>query len=204
MDGTLLDRHFDDHFWAEFLPLRYAQARGIPLEEARAELSRRYRAEEGTLNWYDVDFWSEELGLDIMALKRQVEHLVAVHPHVVQFLLRVRGTGRRLYLVTNAHGRTLAFKLERTALAGHFHGIVTSHDLGFPKETDGFWRRLGEVVPFRPEETLLAEDTPSVLEAAVRHGVGHPVFVARPSSTLPPVRSPRFFSIHGFDEIMPP
>ncbi|MBA1332769.1 haloacid dehalogenase, partial [Candidatus Endoriftia persephone str. Guaymas] len=29
MDGTLLDLHFDNHFWLEYVPQRYAEARGL-------------------------------------------------------------------------------------------------------------------------------------------------------------------------------
>ena len=29
MDGTLLDLHYDNHFWLEHLPQRYAELHGI-------------------------------------------------------------------------------------------------------------------------------------------------------------------------------
>ena len=35
MDGTLLDRHFDDHFWLDHVPKRYADRYGMPLGTAR-------------------------------------------------------------------------------------------------------------------------------------------------------------------------
>jgi putative hydrolase of the HAD superfamily len=35
-----------------------------------------------------VDYWTQELGIDIVQLKREVEHLIAVHPHVIDFLRR--------------------------------------------------------------------------------------------------------------------
>ncbi len=203
MDGTLLDRSFDDHFWEEFVPRRWAEARGLSPQQARDELRARYRAEEGTLNWYDVDFWSEELGLDIMALKRQVEHLVAVHPHVIDFLERVRGMGRRVVLVTNAHGKTLGFKMDRTRLAGHFDALVTSHELGAPKEEPAFWERLQERLGYDPRRTLLADDNVAVLEAAGASGIRWLVHMARPSSALPTRRARNYFSVAAFDEIMP-
>jgi putative hydrolase of the HAD superfamily len=80
MDGTLLDRYFDDHFWLEHVPGEYARLRGMALEDAKKELFEKYRSQEGTLNWTDLDYWSERLGLDIPTLKRQVDHLIAVHP----------------------------------------------------------------------------------------------------------------------------
>ncbi|MEW8046495.1 MAG: haloacid dehalogenase, partial [Candidatus Thiodiazotropha sp.] len=74
MDGTLLDLHFDNHFWLEHVPSRYAEAKGIPLEQARDELLARYKSVEGTLEWYCVDHWSRELELDIALLKEEVDH----------------------------------------------------------------------------------------------------------------------------------
>ena len=65
MDGTLLDLHFDNHFWLEHVPRRYGEARGISLADSKKLLLTRYRDIEGTLDWYCVDHWSRELGLDI-------------------------------------------------------------------------------------------------------------------------------------------
>ena len=36
MDGTLLDLHFDTHFWLEHVPARYAEANSLPIEKARS------------------------------------------------------------------------------------------------------------------------------------------------------------------------
>ncbi|HOP18299.1 MAG TPA: haloacid dehalogenase, partial [Gammaproteobacteria bacterium] len=58
MDGTLLDLHFDNHFWLEHVPRRYAEARGIGLEESSRELMARYQDIQGTLEWYCVDHWT--------------------------------------------------------------------------------------------------------------------------------------------------
>jgi len=204
MDGTLLDRHFDDHFWQEHVPRIYAHRHGLALDEAREELFRLYRSQEGTLNWTDLDYWSGELGLDILALKRQVDHLIAVHPYVPAFLEGVRESGRSVWLVTNAHGKTLDLKMARTALGGKFHGIATSHDLGFPKEDLRFWERARTLIGFDPARSLLADDTPAVLETAAAFGIRFLVQVARYSSARPPEHSSRFFSIERFSEIMPP
>src|SRR5512136_717036 len=98
MDGTLLDRHFDDHFWLEHVPKRYAADRNIPLEMAKEHLYRLFRSQENTLNWTNLDYWTEQLGLDIPLLKREVDHLIAVHPFVTEFLLFLRHRGTNTYL----------------------------------------------------------------------------------------------------------
>ena len=32
MDGTLLDLNFDNHFWLEFVPARFAEANNLSIE----------------------------------------------------------------------------------------------------------------------------------------------------------------------------
>ena len=137
MDGTLLDLHFDNYFWLEHVPKRYAERRNLSLDRAKQELLQRYKAVEGTMDWYCLDYWSGELGMDVPVLKEEVDHLIAVHPYVTEFLDAVRGSGRRTVLVTNAHGKSLALKMRRTRLGGHLHALVCAHDLGLPKEDPG-------------------------------------------------------------------
>jgi len=203
MDGTLLDLRYDNHFWLEHVPRRYAEARGLPLEQAQEELLARYRRAEGTPDWYCVDHWSRELGLDIPLLKEEVEHLIAVHPHVVPFLEAVRATGRRVLLVTNAHGRSIGLKLRRTRLGGHFDAVVCSHDLGLPKEQPAFWERMRQAHPFDRDRTLLVDDSLPVLRSARAHGIAHLLAVRRPDSTLPEKDAAEFAAIGDFREIMP-
>ena len=72
MDGTLLDLHFDTFFWLEHLPMRYAQTHGLQHDDAKSQLTERIIREQGTLNWYCVDYWSEQLGVDVAELKQQL------------------------------------------------------------------------------------------------------------------------------------
>ena len=51
MDGTLLDLHYDNHFWLTHVPLRYAEKHGMPLPAAHLELTTRYQAVAGTMQW---------------------------------------------------------------------------------------------------------------------------------------------------------
>ncbi len=203
MDGTLLDRHFDDYFWEQYVPVVYARKHRLTVPQARTRLLRLYRAKERTLEWTDLDYWSATLGLDIPALKLHVEHLIAVHPHVPEFLAWARTAGKQVVMVTNAHHKTLEIKMERTALAGYFDRIVRSHELGAPKEDPDFWRRLHQVIDYDAAGSLLADDTEAVLESASKYGIRHCIHIARPSSALPPKPSSRFPAIHSFRELLP-
>jgi HAD superfamily hydrolase (TIGR01509 family) len=203
MDGTLLDLHFDTHFWLEHVPRRYAEARGLDVQSAKAELYPRLRRAEGTMQWYCLDYWSDELGLDIAELKREVEHLIAVHPHVFDFLGAARRGGRRVVLVTNAHIRSIELKMAHTGLAAHVHALVCAHDLGLPKEDPRFWSRLQAQEPFDPAHTLLIDDNPAVLRSARSYGIAHLLAVRRPDSRAPPREPQEFAAIESFRDILP-
>jgi len=134
MDGTLLDLHFDNHFWREHVPRRYAVARGLSLARVRTELLTRYHSIEGTLAWYCVEHWSRELALDIAFLKQEIGHLIVMHPQVVDFLEALTALGKRRVLVTNAHPKSIALKMEKTPLAGHFEHIICPTSWEPPKK----------------------------------------------------------------------
>lgn len=203
MDGVLLDLRFDNYFWREQVPLSYAVRHDLSLDQARNEVAVRTRALEGTLNWYCLDYWSKDLGLDIIALKRKIAHLIAVHPHVLDFLAALRLAGRRAVLVTNAHPQSLALKMEKTHLASHIDAIVCAHHLGFAKEQREFWPRLREHEPFDPATTLLVDDNLSILRAARNYGIAYLVSVLRSDSTQPPRSPGEFPAIHDFSALLP-
>src|ERR1035437_38187 len=159
MDGTLLDRHFDDHFWLEHVPKRWAARNGTSIDHARTQLHALFKSQEQTLNWTDLDYWSQRLRLDIPQLKREVEHLIAVHPFVLEFLLFLRQHRKNIWLVTNAHSKTLDLKMKTTRIGAYFDGIVSAHQVGLPKEDRRFWEALQRFVSYDPGRTLLGEDS---------------------------------------------
>ena len=61
MDGTLLDLHFDNYFWQEYLPLRYAEINLIDPLLAKQSINHQTRSISGTLDWYSTDDWSHAL-----------------------------------------------------------------------------------------------------------------------------------------------
>ena len=171
LDGTLLDLAFDNHFWLEVIPAAYAASRSMTLEAAREALAPRFRACEGTLPWYCIDHWSQELGLDIVALKRTCVSRIAWLAGAREFLRRLRENGKRLVLLTNAHPRTLQIKDEHVGVIGYFDAAFSSHTFGVPKETARFWEAVRTVEPFDPGRSLFVDDSPAVLRAARDAGI---------------------------------
>ncbi len=202
MDGTLLDKYFDDFFWEEYVPRIFAEQNRMTPEQARKELLKRYQAVESTLQWTDLDYWSEQLGLDIPELKCKVDHLIQVHPFVLDFLQFIRKIGKKIHLVTNAHSKTLEIKLRKTALGPWFDQIVCAEEVGEAKEHPAFWGRLEGILHYDRKRTLLADDTAKVLRSAREYEMGFLIFVARPSSRLPVRYSHEFPSIVTFDELI--
>lgn len=171
LDGTLLDLGFDNDFWLDFIPVRYAAAQAITVEEARAVLTPRFRAIEGTLSWYCIEHWSRELDLDIEALKRTQADRVAWLPGAQDFLRSLRAHGKRLVLLTNSHPRVLKIKDEQTGVTGYLDAAISSHEFQAPKETQEFWTAVRQVEPFDPHRSLFVDDSPAVLRAARSAGI---------------------------------
>jgi len=203
LDGTLLDLHFDNHFWLEYVPIQYADKHDLSHEEANRFLKQRYTEVRGRLDWYCVDFWSRELELDIKQLKHQISHKIAVHPQVNDFLRAVRRIGKRIVLVTNAHPDSLSLKMQKTGLDAFFDRIINAHDLGLAKEHDGFWAQLATMERYDPETTLLIDDNIEVLESAERYGIKHLFAIRRPDSQGSEIETRSFMALEGFDGIAP-
>jgi len=202
LDGTLLDKHFDDYFWEVYLPEHYSLLRNISIEEASQELLARYQAVENSLQWADLEYWSHTLKLDLPELKLRINHLIGVHPYVIEFLEFCLKRRKKLYLVTNAHSTALSIKLEKTAIGAWFDRVICAEEVGFAKEEPAFWPRLQEMLGFVPEKALFADDTEKVLRVAEGFGLGYLIHIARSSSRRPACYSVRYPSIDYFKELV--
>jgi len=182
MDGTLLDLHFDNYFWLHHLPRRYSELAGVPEAQACKQLYDQYQSLQGTLDWYCLDYWCQQLAMDIVALKQEVAHLIDVHPFVREFLDAAGEAGKRRVIVTNAHRASVNLKIAHTAIDEHVDKIISSHDYQSPKEEAAFWESLSQNEQFDPTRTLLIDDNLRVLDAAKRYGINQLLAIARPDS----------------------
>jgi putative hydrolase of the HAD superfamily len=203
MDGTLLDLHFDNHFWLEHLPQRYAELHGLSRQQADDELLPLFQQHAGQLNWYCTDFWSRELNLSVRELKREVAHLIALRPDAETFLQALRAAGKRVALITNAHRDSLSLKLERIQLAPYFERLISSHDYGFPKENQQFWHALQADFSFDPARTLFIDDSLPILRSARDFGVAHLLAVRQPDSQQPHKDSQEFAAVEDYRALLP-
>ncbi|MEX2131638.1 MAG: GMP/IMP nucleotidase [Pseudohongiellaceae bacterium] len=203
MDGTLLDLHFDNYFWQQYLPQVWAQNLGVPFEQARVLLESKYAVLRGTLDWYCLDYWARELQMEITPLKQAVKHKIAIRPGVTDLLLRLRQHDKRILLITNAHPASLSLKMQVTGIDIHFDNTISAHDLRMAKENHGFWTALKEQEPYDPARTMLIDDSLPVLRQAQREGIRHLYGIHQPDSRKEPVSAHEFPSIIDFKHIMP-
>lgn len=202
MDGTLLDLYFDDYFWAHLVPEKYAEKHDMTFGAAKEYLYKTYKSHERTLNWCDIDFWSRELHLDIPALKEQIRHLIEVHPHVIDFLKMMREQNKKIFLLTNAHSKTVKIKFKKTEIGKYFDSVLCSFDVGYPKEYLEFWHKAAEKLGFDKEHSLFIDDTEDVLKTAREYGIKHLLFKATANSKTAPKESKEFTTISDFRDLM--
>jgi putative hydrolase of the HAD superfamily len=203
MDGTLLDLAFDNYFWRELVPQRYAEKHALSLEQARARLEPEFTSIQHTLPWYCTDYWSGITGLNMAELKREIRHLIGPLEGSEDFLRAVKAQGKSLWLATNAHRDSWSLKLEQTGLTPYFDRIICSHDFGAPKEDPRFWQRLRTAHPFDPARALFADDSLPVLQAARDFGIGHVVAVRHPDTTQPRREMTGFAAVDRLLELLP-
>ena len=203
MDGTLLDLHFDTYFWLTHVPQKFAEQTGISTDEAYREILKRVKAHEGTLNFYCLDFWSNNLQLNIAALKADVSHKIAYRPQVTEFLHQIKAHKKRSVIVTNAHRDSLDLKLEKTGLGDCVDAIYCSHDFHLPKEACDFWGRLQQREPFQSKTTLLIDDSLPVLRSAQSFGIAHLLTISQPDSQQPSRECDEFNTLTDFSDILP-
>ncbi|MCP4986131.1 MAG: GMP/IMP nucleotidase [Colwellia sp.] len=182
MDGTILDLHFDNHFWLEYLPLRYSEKMSISIEAAKTKLKNDYLAVVGTIEWYCLDYWAERTQMPIKELKREIQHLIQLRSDAKNFLLALKASGRDVILVTNAHPDALSLKIERTQLDQYFDVLYSTHEFGVTKESQLLWQRLQDKQGFDCEKTLFIDDSLEILQSAKQYGIKHLLAVANPDS----------------------
>ncbi len=201
MDGTLLDLNFDNFFWQEYLPRKWGELNDLDPETARDRLMPIFRSKQGTLKWYCLDYWTEELEIDLLDLKSELDHLIKTRPFSNEFLIALSSSGKQVIMVTNAHQKLVEIKLEKTGIGKHFDLIISSHDLGSAKEEKVFWEKLSKKIDYDPVSTILIDDNLSVLRSARDYGIQNLFTIAQPDSGKPPRAISEFPVIESFENL---
>jgi 5'-nucleotidase len=202
MDGTLLDRHFDNFFFEEALPRRYAALHAVPFDQARDRLMGMYRSVEGQLAWTDLHYWTEQVGIDVVAMHKELDAMIGFLPGAEDFLRHLRQLGKRITIVTNAHAAGVAVKTAKTGLDRYVDRIVDAFEVGYLKMRPEYWPTCQRLLGFDPARSLYMDDDEGCLMAARQFGVAHLVHSAKSSSQLPPAPLAQFWSVTDFSSLV--
>ncbi len=198
MDGTLLDLHFDNHFWLEHMPKKLMEKHGMSLLAAKEMMAIETEQVMGTLSWYCLDFWADKLDVDIMGAKREMEHLISIREDSLPFINALKTSGRDVILVTNAHPDSLSLKVEHTRLDNHIDQLISTHEFAVTKESQVLWQKLQVKLGFNPQHTLFVDDSLGILKAAQDFGIKHLLAVSNPDSQQPVREISEFPSIQDY------
>lgn len=202
MDGTLLDLAYDDFIWNELLPHRYAIKHNCSLTQSQDILFSFYQAHHHTLNWYSSRFWTQKVGIDMLAMQIEQQHRVSLREGCIELLTHLKHIGYSCWLATNADCAGLDFKLQKTGIAQYFDVIVSSETMGYAKEDVGFWQLLQQQHSFSPESCYFIDDTERVLKSAEDFGIGHLFTIAQPSSSKPVREQAQYTMLHDLTDLI--
>ena len=203
MDGTLLDLSYDDQVWNQLLPRAYAQQHAMPVSAAQELLFAHMHKIQGTLAFYQTEYWVNYTQVDVMALHQQAAPYISYRADADTFLSWARTFDIRCVLVTNADRRSLAIKDRHCGLTKRLDRVVSSHDYGVPKEQQSFWQQLIQDQPdIDPNRSLMIDDNAAVLSAAQLFGIGDQLMVNKPNSRNPKRDNLPYTNFDQFAEIM--
>jgi putative hydrolase of the HAD superfamily len=140
--------------------------------------------------------------VNIVELKREIQHLIAERPQTLAFLRGLGQMNKQRILVTNAHPDSIAIKFAVTDIEPLLDTVISSHDYGYPKEEQQFWQLLQCSIDFDPDRTLFIDDSEPVLNAARQYGIRYLLTIETPDSQQPSNPSANYSAIRHFEQIL--
>ena len=185
MDGVILDNAYDNDFWQNQIPEVIADSKGIAFDDAKRLAIQIFNYKKNTKDWYDVDYWSNMLSIDIEAQKRSEKSFsrISLYDGVID-TLSVLKNKTKMILITNAHRKTLNIKLEKYNLTPYFDEMVCAHELHYVKEDIQLWYMLRSKYRLDYEKTLLVEDTINNINVGLSAGISGAIYVGDEKFTV--------------------
>ena len=178
MDGVILDNTYDNNFWQNQIPGVISKNKNISFEDAKRLAVQIFNYKKNTKDWYDVDYWSNMLNVDIEAEKRSSISFdrIQLYEGVTKTLNKLKDNFR-LILITNAHRKTLNIKLEKYDLNPYFENMICAHELHYVKENIQLWYMLKSRFKLDYTKTLLIEDTINNIKVGLSAGISQAVYL---------------------------
>ena len=178
MDGVILDNTYDNNFWQNQIPAVIAKNKGISFDDAKRLAIQIFNFKKNTKDWYDIDYWSNMLNVDIEAEKRSSLSFdrIKLYEGVTETLNKLKNR-YELVLITNAHRKTLNIKLEKYDLAPYFDNMLCAHELHYVKENVQLWYMLRSKFQLNYTKTVLIEDTINNINVGLSAGISRAIYL---------------------------
>lgn len=161
LDGTLIDKNFDDLLWFYEIPRLLSEEKKIGFEEARRYVSVEYdRVGDGDMRWYDVAYWFKHFGLrtDYKEVIHNLSSKIRLFSESVD-VIKELNKKYQLVIISNANRIFLQLKIKACNLEKYFSRIfsVTS-DFGQVKKLPEVYMRVLQVLGCKPVEMVHVGD----------------------------------------------
>ena len=153
VEGTLVTPDFSYAVWFEAIPRQFAEKNGISLEQARRAVEEEYhKVGDQRLEWYDVRYWFDKLGLDTpVPMLQRCEDQVRYYPEVKEVLASLS----EKYKLVVASGSTRDFLHHLLQdIRPFFSGIYSSITDYRQLKTAEFYLKICQAMQVAPEQVV--------------------------------------------------
>jgi HAD superfamily hydrolase (TIGR01549 family) len=153
VEGTLVTPDFSHAVWFEAIPRQYAEKNSISLEQARKAVEEEYRkVGDQRLEWYDVRYWVDRLGLGTpVPMMQRCEAHVRYYPEVKEVLASLN----EKYKLVVASGSTRDFLRHLLQdIQPYFAGIYSSITDYRQLKTSEFYSKMCQAMRVAPEQVV--------------------------------------------------
>ena len=153
MEGTLVDHSYSKQIWEGDIPALYAEAHGLPLEEARKKVFAEYaEIGEGRPEWYDMGYWWRRLGLPHywrnLPQRRKTE--CRVYPDAQPALNRLE---KKYPLIISSNTIREFLQIQLGCIDYPFSKVFSAPtDFNAVKKAPDFYQRVCDELAIKPEE----------------------------------------------------
>ena len=172
LDGVILDLNYDMKFWTDWLPNTLALETGKSSTEVKADIKSMMSDQEASLNWYDLNYWDELLGIDSLEIIKNQEDRCSFLKGSEDALKKIASLSNPKYILTNGDPRLFDFKSESANFLDYFDSHICSMHLGYAKEQKEFWALAGQYLKVNLKNSIFIDDNFKVVTSAVNAGVG--------------------------------
>jgi HAD superfamily hydrolase (TIGR01549 family) len=161
LDGTLVDRNFDDLLWYKVVPGLFAKKHNVSFDKALKKCTSEYdKLGDKDRRWYSIQHWFDYFKLDddwkkvIWELKGEI----GIYPETISVLTRL-SKRYKLVLLSNCAREFLDVKVEVEGLKNHFSEIfsVTS-DFNDVKKGPEIYLEICKRLNVKPSEVIHVGD----------------------------------------------